>query len=224
LTTVGGVQCWGRNYYGQLGDGTTSDSSVPVAVVGLGSGVAAIAANGSHTCAIISGGAHCWGNNSYGQLGDGSFTDSSVPVAVSGLGSGVAAIAAGGIHTCAVTSGGGAHCWGGNDYGQLGDRSAAWSSVPLAVSGLESGVADIAAGGRHSCVVTTGGGAWCWGSNETWQLGDGYSTFVTLPAVVVGFAAGVPALGPPALGLLAMVLTLTGALRRRSHPVSDNVG
>jgi alpha-tubulin suppressor-like RCC1 family protein len=86
LTTAGGVLCWGWNATGQLGNGTASDSAVPSAVVGLESGVAAIAAGAWHTCAVTTAGAVlCWGGNSFGALGDGSFTDKHVPVRVVGF-------------------------------------------------------------------------------------------------------------------------------------------
>ena len=185
LLTSGGVKCWGNNEYGQLGDGTYDNSPTPVDVVGLSSGVQAIAAGGEygaigHTCAVLlSGGMKCWGANELGQLGNGTTDDSSTPVDVVGLSSDVQAIAAGGIHTCAVLASGGVKCWGNNEYGQLGDGTTDDSYTPVDVVGLSSGVQAIAAGGEydaggeHTCAVLASGGVKCWGDNGSGQLGDG---------------------------------------------------
>jgi alpha-tubulin suppressor-like RCC1 family protein len=191
LTTGGGVVCWGTNVFGQLGDGTTAQRLTPTAVSGLSSGVAAIAAGYSHSCALTTGGAVCWGSNSAGQLGDGTATNRATPTAVIGLSGGVAAIAANYQHTCAVTTGGGAVCWGSNGTGQLGDGTTTDRSTPTAVSGLSSGVATLAAGWFHTCAAATGGGMWCWGANWSGQLGDGTTTNQSTPVAVTGLSTGV---------------------------------
>ncbi len=212
-TTAGAVRCWGSNFNGQLGNGTTTDSTTPVAVSGLDSGVAAIAAGHNvHTCALTTAGAvRCWGWNVYGQLGDGSTMGRSTPVAVSSLGSGVATIVAGTSHSCARTTAGAAHCWGDNFFGQLGDGSTTHRTTPVAVSGLGSGVAAIAAGSGHTCALTTAGAAHCWGYNTNGQLGDSSTTRRTTPVAVLGLGSGVAAI--VAGGSHSCARTTAGAVR-----------
>ena len=146
VTASGGLKCWGRNFYGQLGDGTTTDRSTPVDVTGLTSGVAAVSAESSHTCAVTtSGGLKCWGRNFNGQLGDGTTTDRSTPVHVTGLTSGVASVSTGFSHSCAVTTSDGLRCWGWNVYGQLGDGRPFFRTTPVQVVGFMKAVgADLA--------------------------------------------------------------------------------
>jgi alpha-tubulin suppressor-like RCC1 family protein len=194
LTSKGGVACWGSNGFGQLGNGTTTKSPVPVEVVGLGSGVVAITTGGEHTCALTgSGGVRCWGNNSDGELGTGTTVRSIVPVGVVGLAGGVKALSAGVAHTCALTSGGGLRCWGDNRYGQLGTGTTVGSLTPVDVVGLSSGVRAISAGGENTCAVTTAGGVLCWGYNGTGALGDGTTTSSSVPVSVASLASGIAA-------------------------------
>jgi alpha-tubulin suppressor-like RCC1 family protein len=143
LFTAGTVECWGANYYGQLGIGMTTGpdtcgslvgsnpcSTAPVAVMGLAGVVTALSVGDSVACALLSGGTvQCWGANQYGQLGNGSTTGpdkcSNLPCAaaaasaVTGL-TGVTAVAVGSTFACALLSGGTVQCWGDNSYGELG--------------------------------------------------------------------------------------------------------
>lgn len=192
LTTTGGVLCWGDNAAGQLGDGSQSQRTMPVGVVGLASGVAAVSAGSEYTCALTTGGGvKCWGLDYDGQLGDGSGAFGVLrltPVAVVGLASGVAAIAAGASHSCAVTTTGGVKCWGRNDRGQLGDGTTTKRLAPVGVSGLASGVLALALGEYHTCALLAAGGVKCWGDNDDGQLGDGGNTERHTPVNVSGLA------------------------------------
>ncbi|MDW8145466.1 MAG: carboxypeptidase regulatory-like domain-containing protein [Roseiflexaceae bacterium] len=137
----GTMRCWGANWYGQLGDGsTTSYPTTPATVSGL-SGASKASAGRDHTCALLNDGtARCWGAGFRGQLGDGvPFSYSTVPVVVKGL-SGASAIASGHEHNCALLATGTVQCWGSNSSGQLGDGrfgdNYGYSTVPVAVFGI----------------------------------------------------------------------------------------
>jgi len=190
----GTVYCWGLNSSGQLGDGTTANSAVPVEVTG-------VAANGltagyDFACMhdALSGSAYCWGDNTDGQLGNGTSTSSRSPVAVknsSGALNGkiVTAVTAGSYHACALDSGGNVYCWGDNGSGQLGNASTANSSVPvkLSNSGAISGstvLSQIEAGGDHTCAVDNAGKAYCWGQNNYGELGNNSATDSSVPVSI----------------------------------------
>lgn len=138
LLESGGVQCWGVNSGGRLGDGTTTSFRVtPGYVDGLSAGVVSLASGSFHTCALTDqGGVKCWGDNLFGHIGDGTTEDRRVPVDVKGLTAGVKAISAGWDHTCALTDAGGVKCWGWAHWGQLGNGLLGYSTLPGNVVGF----------------------------------------------------------------------------------------
>jgi hypothetical protein len=188
VTAGGGVVCWGLGGDGRLGNNSTTNSSVPVQVSGLASGVTAASAGNRFACAVTAGGGvMCWGYNGYGELGNNSTTNSSVPVQVSGLTSGVTDVSAGvGGSACALTAGGAVECWGYNNFGQLGNNSTTNSSVAVQVSGLTSGVTAVSAGNVFACALAAGGGVECWGYNVSGELGNNSTTNSAVPVQVSG--------------------------------------
>jgi alpha-tubulin suppressor-like RCC1 family protein len=187
VTTENVAYCWGSNTYGELGDGTTSDhSTTPVAVAGNRQ-FRTLDAGGGHTCALSypDRRAYCWGNNGYGQLGDGSTTLRRTPVAVVG-GQAFRSLAAGAYHTCAVTPTYAAYCWGYNRQGQLGDGTEIpQRSQPSLVAGGHQFV-QVDAGWYHTCGVTPGDRAFCWGDGRNGQVGDGKTFLRFTPRAVAG--------------------------------------
>ena len=223
LTTSGGVQCWGRNVFGQLVDGTTTDRNTPVDVVGLTSGVASVSVGGGHTCAVTtSGGVKCWGNNFYGQQGDGTTTDRNMPVDVIGLSSGVASVSASVGYTCAVTTSGGLKCWGDNTVGQLGDGTTNGRETPVDVIGRSSGVAAVSAGWSHACAVTTTGSVKCWGNSFDGQMGDGTTPERLTPTDVTGLSSGVASISAGRVHTCAV--TAVGGLKCWGHNEGGQLG
>lgn len=192
LLQPGSVQCWGANNVRQLGNGTNSPASSPVNVAGLSSGVIALTAGATHSCALLQGGGvKCWGDNALGQLGDGTSISRTLPVDVIGLAGAVIALDAGGSHTCAVLSDGTVQCWGANNSAQLGDGTRIGKAQPVTVSGLPGRVTAVGAGSVHTCALLTEGGVFCWGGNENSQLGDGTAEDRLTPVGVSGLSANV---------------------------------
>jgi alpha-tubulin suppressor-like RCC1 family protein len=186
------VFCWGRNHYGQLGDGTTKDRKKPVKVKGL-TRITDVVLGYNHTCALTKKGrVYCWGANHFGQLGNGSKKNRIKPVKVRRV-KNVTSISAGYYHTCArISKGNKIMCWGYNSNGQLGDGTTETRLKPVDVSDLGSAV-HVAAGGHHTCSVLIDGAVRCWGYNLFGQLGIGTKIDRYLPVNVVTLNAGVTA-------------------------------
>ena len=188
LDSNGNAYAWGYNGFGQLGNGTTTSSDVPVAVT-MPPGVTftSIYAAGVYTVALDSNGnAYTWGFNSNGQLGDGTETDSSVPVPVT-MPAGVTftSVKAGGNYSLALASDGNAYAWGYNGFGGLGDGTTTASSIPVAVT-MPAGVTftSVSTGSAHSVALGSDGNAYAWGFNSDGQLGDGTTTASSIPLAV----------------------------------------
>jgi alpha-tubulin suppressor-like RCC1 family protein len=227
VTDARGAKCWGHNYNGQLGDGTTADRHTADFVDGFTRRAGPIAAGSDYSCAATTTGImKCWGYNGYGQLGDGTTAEQHTPINVDGLTFGVFAVATGFYHTCALIEAGEgeagrAKCWGNNGSGQLGDGTTTVRYTPINVDGLRRGVTGIEVGGHHTCAVVSGG-VRCWGYNGYGQIGDGTATDRHAPTMVPGLTNGVRAI---ALGNYH-----TCALNRRSgvecwgHNSSGQIG
>ncbi|WP_428269327.1 DUF7594 domain-containing protein [Haliangium sp.] len=190
----GTLWCWGKNNLGQLGLGFVSDfEPYPLQVMTLSGAVAEVSGGWRHTCArTTSGDGYCWGLNSKGQLGDGTIVDRSKPTYVSALSSDVAAISANDRHSCARRTDGTLHCWGNNDFGQVGDGSGVDQPLPVPVSALGNQVSERSLGSRSrsSCAITISGDLYCWGRNDYGQVGDGSLVDRLVPVVVDQDAGG----------------------------------
>jgi len=191
----GGLQCWGANGQGQLGDGTQVAKLVPTVIFPANSGVTAVATGSGYTCAVVYGGVKCWGQNAAYQLGDGSSTRRLSPVQTIPANSGVTAIYAGGGPTCAVVSGG-VKCWGqatGHFWG-TSNPLAAIKTSPFERIAEGSGVTSVSVDGDNACAVISGG-LMCWGGNNSNQLGNGTTNPVSTPTYTVPANSGVTAVG-----------------------------
>lgn len=203
VTSTGAVYAFGFNGRGQLGNGTTTNSAVPVkTALPAGVTVTAVAAGWDQSLALTStGSVYAWGMNMYGELGDGTLKQRLLPVLVHlPAGVTIVAIAAGEFHSLAVSSTGAVYAWGANTYGQLGNGTTVNSALPVQVL-LKPGVAATAvgAGDSHSLVVTSTGAVYTWGKNNFGQLGNGGTTNSAVP-VLAHLPAGVVAVGVAAGG------------------------
>jgi alpha-tubulin suppressor-like RCC1 family protein len=192
------VYCWGEDELGQLGSGVKGTIVSDLVARATVSGVRfkAVTVGGAHACAISTADlAYCWGADESGQLGDRRQIHSSTPIPLAPPFDTFrwSRLSAGERHTCGVTLTGEAYCWGNNETGQLGNAQplVLLSDVPVLVSGGLQ-FREIAAGGNHTCGVTSAGGVVCWGRAAEGQLGNGAFGQVPLYSpVAAGGLAGI---------------------------------
>ena len=213
---AGGVQCWGDNAVGQLGNNSTTTSLVPVQTIPPNSGVTTVSSTAfAHSCAVVRGGVQCWGTNGSGQLGNNSTTTSLVPVQAIPANSGVTAVSAGLQHSCALVAGG-VKCWGANGFGQLGNTTGGFpadSLVPVQAIPANSGVTAVSAGQKHNCAVV-GAGLKCWGSNSMGQFGNDTVSASNTPIQILlvnGAVTAVSAGGEHTCAVIAGGVQCTGS-------------
>jgi alpha-tubulin suppressor-like RCC1 family protein len=195
------IWCWGRGEYGQLGNGGSVSSSIPVSVspvAGVNT-IAKIVAGSLHTCALYldpvfsENRAYCWGGNSYGQLGNGTLSNRSIPDAVNfaGIPGLITEIFTGPSHACAIR-GGALVCWGRNDSYQMLMGSASLYPLPQVVVTVSSGISILSggAGVGHTCSLAQSSmsslnrSLQCWGQNSSFQAGQSSLAYVTAPFAV----------------------------------------
>ena len=219
LLSSGGVECWGDNTSGQLGDGNTTDSLIARPVKWI-TQATAVAFRSGHGCAVLARGAvQCWGRNDSGQLGNGTMTTSTGPVPVTGIRS-ATALALGWAHSCALLASGAVQCWGYNYYGDLGDGTNARSSIPVWVTGISTATA-VATGGDHNCALLASGAVQCWGHNYYGQLGNGTTTDSNTPVTVSGINS---ATAVAAGAFFSCALLASGAVQCWGHGGNAELG
>jgi alpha-tubulin suppressor-like RCC1 family protein len=190
VSSDGTVRCWGDNGNGKLGTGNTISYAVPTPVVGIDgvqTGAVAVAAALSHTCVLLRDHSiQCFGDDSFGQLGDGQYDESWVPWAAQPPMT-ASALALGYGYTCAVVAPDSVKCWGRGDSGTLGDGVFAGSLTPISVQ-LSAGVAvtAITSQSDHVCVLDSAGRVWCWGNNDSGQLGNNSYSASAVPVQALG--------------------------------------
>ena len=168
---------WGKNDFGQLGDGTTTQRSIPVQIM---NDVIAVSAGGNHSLAIKTDNTlWAWGANWSGQLGDSTTTQRSIPVQIM---NDVIAVSAGENHSLAIKTDNTLWAWGKNDSGELGDGTNNLSNIPIKIM---DDVRAISAGQSYTLVIKNDNSLWSWGNNTYNQLGDGTRSNRNIPLKIL---------------------------------------
>ena len=182
IKSDGTLWSWGQNNSGQLGNGNTTDSSVPVQESSMATNWSFVGVGSRHSAAIKADGTlWTWGSNNHGQLGDGSNTDSSVPVQESSMATNWTSVDGGFAHTSAIRSDGTLWTWGYNNFGQLGNGNTADALIPVQENSMATNWHSLSAGIDHTAAIKTDGTFWLWGFNSKGQLCDGSTTNSSVP-------------------------------------------
>jgi alpha-tubulin suppressor-like RCC1 family protein len=199
----GNVSCWGKNTYGNLGDGTTvSARYTPAQTSSFGTGRTAVAISSGfeYACALLDDGTvSCWGSNYRGELGNSAYGDRYTPSPTASLGTGrtAVAISSGSTSACAILDNGSVSCWGANLVGAIGDGTNIDRYDPILTSSLGIGrtAVAISSGGAHACAILDNGSISCWGHNNRGQLADNTTTDRNTPSLTSSLGIGRTAIG-----------------------------
>ena len=197
----GSLWCWGRNNWGQLGLGDTTNRSSATRVGSASDWRSVSAGSIGTTCAVnTSNEVFCWGYNPVGQVGVSSSTTTvTTPTKVSALGTTVQSVSVGSVNSCVVTTAGAIRCWGSNSYGQLGTAVTIGQSthVPTAIANLSGSYTQVAVNADTVCALGADKSVYCWGTDLWGQRGDNAAmtandanpSKVSTTAVVVGLVS-----------------------------------
>jgi alpha-tubulin suppressor-like RCC1 family protein len=181
-----GLWNWGSNFYGRLGDNTTTDKSSPVQTITGGTNWRQVAGGGNHTAAIKTDGTlWTWGHNFYGQLGDNTSVNKSSPVQTVTVGTNWRQVECGSVHTAAIKTDGTLWLWGINNNGQLGDNTVTSKSSPVQTIAGGTNWRQVSCGDYHTAAIKTDGTLWLWGWDSNGQLGDNTTTSKSSPVQTI---------------------------------------
>ena len=190
--------CWGDNEYGQLGDGTTTGSAVPIYVnVAANETPVEVTVGQVTACALMeSGNIYCWGSGYYGKMGNGEpwnddYVNTEMRQVLLPEGQGGQTVSISGGHICTILDNGDVYCWGRGNQGQLGYGGTSNRNIPAKVNlpGQRSAIA-ISTGTFMTCAITTDGMGYCWGENDEGQLGNGTTNSRRMTPAEVLFPSG----------------------------------
>ena len=230
-TSTGNALCWGDNFFGQIGDGTSRSRALPTRVYGLSTRgaprlglVDQITSGSRHSCArTTAGNLYCWGDNERGQLGNSLLQSQRLPALVSGITEPTEELYAGDAFTCARSSENTVWCWGANSDGQIGVGDPNDRSAPTAVTRLGNAALTLGTGLFHACSSSVNSQLSCWGDNFYAQLGNLPMDSSSIPVVTNVFSLIDLPTGPSvpvsfaARAALALSLCAVGAwLTRRA--------